>query len=160
MIVFQQIRVWTLCIFVLGVVAACGEGQTNTLPISPLEIESGGKIHKFKVELADTDRTRTRGLMFREKMGANRGMLFNFFEEQHLSFWMKNTPLSLDLVFIDKTGRIVSIATDAVPFSETQIPSRVPAMAVLEVNGGTTKRLGIKPNDVVKHSIFTSGQPK
>lgn len=115
---------------------------------------SDGQHHAFIVELALTPQQRAQGLMFREEMAPNAGMLFLFDREAPRSFWMRNTLIPLDLIFIDSQGMIVSIAHDAVPHDETPIPSGLPAAGVLELNGGTVARLGIKPGDRVTHRAF------
>lgn len=92
--------------------------------------------------------------MFRRGMPADHGMLFDFATEQPVAFWMKNTPLPLDMIFIDAQGTVAGIAADTVPFSEAPIPSPVPVRAVLEVNAGTAARLGIAVGDRVRHPIF------
>jgi len=92
--------------------------------------------------------------MFREQMGACKGMLFIFPEEALRSFWMKNTILPLDLIFIDRFGYIVSISTNAVPFDETPILSGVPALAVLEVLAGTVEELSLGVGDRIVHEAF------
>lgn len=119
-----------------------------------LVIESPDAAHRFTVELAATPEARSRGLMFRERMDPDHGMLFDFQTEQNVAFWMKNTPLPLDILFIDGTGKVVRIAADTVPFSEAPIPSRTPIRAVLELNAGTAARLDIAPGARVKHPIF------
>ncbi len=97
--------------------------------------------------------------MYRRAMQPDHGMLFDFQQEQMVAFWMKNTPLPLDLLFIDKAGTIVQVAPDAVPYSEALIPSEQPIRAVLELNAGTAKRLGITPGARVEHPIFTAAPP-
>ncbi len=108
----------------------------------------------FTVELASTPSERERGLMFRRAMQPDHGMLFDFHTEQMVAFWMKNTPLPLDMVFIDGSGTVVQVTPDAVPYSETPLPSAQPVRAVLELNAGTAKRLGIGPGAKVEHPIF------
>lgn len=124
-------------------------------PLEPLTVVSASGEHQFKVEIADTDEERTRGLMFRESMASDRGMLFKFPDERERSFWMRNTYIPLDIVYIDATGRIVSIARHTVPFSEASIPSYGAAKGVLEVNAGTADRLGIRPGDRIEHPFFS-----
>ncbi|MBV8538006.1 MAG: DUF192 domain-containing protein [Alphaproteobacteria bacterium] len=125
---------------------------------SELSIESGGKRIPFKVEIAETDEQRALGLMYRTSLPADAGMLFDFKHDQDVAFWMRNTRIPLDMLFIDRTGRIVNIAERAVPFSEETIPSAGPVLAVLELNGGTASRLGLKPGDRVIYPIF--GPPR
>ncbi len=122
-----------------------------------LAIETAdGRSLAFSVELAVTPDQRARGLMFREEMAPDAGMLFLFDREAPRAFWMKNTYLPLDILFIDRAGRIVSIARDTVPMSETPIPSGAPAMGVLELNAGTTAAMDIAPGDRVIYRAFGS----
>jgi uncharacterized protein len=122
--------------------------------LTPLSITSASGTHRFNVEYADTPERRTVGLMHRAAMAADHGMLFDFKADGPVSMWMRNTRIPLDMLFIARDGRIVNIAERAVPFSETTIPSKGPVRAVLELNGGTSARLGIKPGDRVTHPMF------
>jgi uncharacterized membrane protein (UPF0127 family) len=110
--------------------------------------------HLFKVEMADTPKTRARGLMFRKSMPADRGMLFDFKVEGPVSMWMKNTYIPLDMVFIGRDGRVVGVAADAAPLSERIISSPAPAYAVLELNAGAARRISLAPGDRVRHRLF------
>ena len=116
---------------------------------SSLVVVSGGREIKFDVDLALDDVQRARGLMFREKLGPYEGMLFDFYKEAPVSFWMKNTPSSLDILYIRADGTIARIAENTVPFSETPIPSGEPVGAVLELMGGRAAELGIAEGDLV-----------
>lgn len=122
-----------------------GEG----LPVETLVVTTRNGQHEFQVEVASTDVQRAKGLMHREEMAESAGMLFVFEASGDRYFWMKNTPLSLDIIFISDGGRIVRIAEDTVPFSEKIIPSRLPAKYVLELNAGTSMKLGISEGDLV-----------
>lgn len=122
--------------------------------LEPLTIESGGKSHAFHVEVMRTDEQRARGLMFRRYLAADRGMLFDFKTEQNVAMWMKNTYLPLDMIFIARDGRVISVAENTEPMSERVIPSGGPALSVLEVNAGTAARLGLKAGDRVRHKLF------
>jgi len=113
-----------------------------------------GQRYDFKVELAVTPQQRQRGLMYRQDMAADAGMLFLFDREAPRSFWMKNTFIPLDLLFIDAEGVIVSIAPDAIPHDESPIPSHVPAAAVLELNAGTVENLGLSVGDHILYRTF------
>jgi len=144
---FQLLGV-TVLLAVSGLSAAAQQGQPP-LPTETLRIKSGERMHTFEAEVAATDRQRARGLMFREEMAADRGMLFIFEGEGERYFWMKNTPLPLDIVYIGEAGQIVSIAENTTPFSEAVIPSGKPAKFVLELNAGTTSKLGIVAGDTV-----------
>ncbi len=108
----------------------------------------------FAVEIADDNETRARGLMHRERLAPNAGMLFDFKREQPVSFWMRNTLIPLDMFFIKADGRIVKIAKRTVPHSEEGIASPEPVLAVLETNAGVADRYGIRPGDIVRHRIF------
>jgi uncharacterized membrane protein (UPF0127 family) len=125
-----------------------------TFDKSSLEIETKTGTYKFTVEMAVSDRQQAQGLMFRRSMAPNAGMLFDYKRPTRITMWMKNTYIPLDMIFIGADGRINNIAQRTVPLSEATIPSRGRALAVLEVNGGTASRLGIKPGDRVIHPIF------
>jgi uncharacterized protein len=121
----------------------------------PLTIVSqGGARHAFSVEVARNDADRAQGLMFRRSMPADRGMLFDFGKVQPISMWMQNTYIALDMLFIRSDGAIARIAENAEPLSTRTIPSGEPVLAVLELNGGTARRLGIKAGDRVEHPLF------
>ncbi|WFE87767.1 DUF192 domain-containing protein [Roseibium porphyridii] len=132
-----------------GLSPATAQDEVAPLPTETLVVRSGDKEHTFTVEVASTDRQRARGLMFREEMATDHGMLFVFEGEGDRFFWMKNTPLPLDIIYIDAKGWIVSIAADTTPFSEAVIPSREPAKYVLELNAGISAELGLEPGDGV-----------
>ena len=136
--------------------AACGQGADIKFERSSLVIVSGSREIKFDIELALNDAERSRGLMFREKLGPYEGMLFDFYQEQPVSFWMKNTLIPLDMVFIAADGTVRHVHANAVPLSTDAIPSVQPVRCVLEINGGLAKLLGIKPGDTVKHKIFNN----
>lgn len=113
----------------------------------------------FNVEIADNPESRARGLMFREHLAPNTGMLFDFGNDQDVAFWMKNTPLSLDMIFIRSDGVVMRIAKDTVPFSEVGIPSGFPVRFVLEVEAGTASRIGLKPGDHIENARMKSPLP-
>ena len=104
------------------------------------------------MEVADTPEARTRGLMYRKELAANAGMLFVFPREEMLEFWMKNTPLPLDMIFIGADGKVVGIVERAQPFSTTPRGPGVPAQYVLEVNGGFAAEHGVRVGDRVEFS--------
>ena len=106
-----------------------------------------GRVHNFTVELALTPEQRSQGLMHRESMPQDHGMLFDFGEPRPVSMWMRNTPLPLDMLFIQRDGTISHIHRKAVPFSEAIIDSRGPVHFVLELNGGRAAALGIEVGD-------------
>jgi uncharacterized membrane protein (UPF0127 family) len=136
--------------FILGLVAALCFGVA-TAAAEPLVIHAGGSAYKFEVEIVTTPETRAQGLMFREKLAANAGMLFIYPGEQPVSFWMKNTLIPLDMLFLKANGSIAHIAHNAVPHDETPIDSGAAVLAVLEVKGGTADALGIKEGDRVEY---------
>lgn len=109
---------------------------------------------RFDVELATDDRQRAQGLQHRKAMAADAGMLFLFPAPQIIDMWMKNTHLSLDMIFIRGDGHVVAIAQETKPFSLDIVSSGVPAYAVLEVLAGTARRLGIAPGDRVIHPLL------
>lgn len=123
--------------------------------MQPLEIVTANGKHSFSVEVATTPEEQAKGLMFRRELPDGQGMLFNFTTDQEVAFWMENTFISLDLIFINADGRIRRIAENAEPMSRATIPSGGPVRAVLEVIGGTAGKLGIKPDDRVVHPIFS-----
>jgi uncharacterized membrane protein (UPF0127 family) len=108
----------------------------------------------FTVELALTPENRATGLMDRQSMAADHGMLFRFDQTRDVLMWMKNTPLSLDMLFIAENGRIARIAENTVPFSETIIPSGSPVRYVLELNAGTAAKTGVAVGDRVRHRVI------
>jgi uncharacterized protein len=119
-----------------------------------LEIVTKSGVHVFAVELAVNDEQRARGLMFRKELPTGHGMLFDFQREEPVSFWMHNTYISLDMIFIRGDGVISHIAENAEPLSDRMIPSGGPVRAVLEVIAGTARSLGIAVGDRVAHPIF------
>jgi uncharacterized membrane protein (UPF0127 family) len=140
--------------FVVAAGAALAQDAEIKFKRSSLVVETGGREIKFDVELALNDVERSRGLMFRDKLGPYEGMLFDFYQEAPVSFWMKNTLIPLDMVFIGGDGTVRHVHANAKPQSTDSIPSQFPVRAVLEINGGSARLLGIKPGDKVKHPIF------
>lgn len=138
----------------LGLVAALILGAASA-GAEPLVIHAGGSAYKFEVEVVTTPETRAQGLMFRKSMAANAGMLFIYPDEEAVSFWMKNTLIPLDMLFVKADGSIAHIAHNAVPLDETPIDSGAPVKAVLEVNGGTANALGIKEGDRIESAALT-----
>lgn len=153
----------------LGLLAACSPGESATAsaqapapvaaqaarhPVSGLEVidlvvERGDRKLPFKVELADTPEAQARGLMFRTELGDDEGMIFPSAAPEPRSFWMKNTPLSLDIIFIGPDGRITNIAANTTPYSLESVSSSGLASAVLELRAGRAAALGIVPGDRV-----------
>nr|WP_321444739.1 DUF192 domain-containing protein [uncultured Cohaesibacter sp.] len=123
--------------------------------LEELIIQSDDKDHVFSIEIAADDPARAKGLMYRTKIEPNHGMLFDFEQTEQIYMWMKNTYISLDMLFVDKAGVITHIVTNTTPLSETIISSGGPVRYVLEVKAGTARRLGLKRGDRLKHQLFT-----
>lgn len=142
--------------FALSLFAAPAPGgkPLHAAELQILEIVTKGGVRSFSVEMAVTRDELNRGLMFRTDLPEGRGMLFDFKQEQPIAMWMKNTPLSLDMIFIRSDGIIIRIAENTTPQSTQTIPSGKPARAVLEVIGGTSRKLGIAAGDRVVHPMF------
>ena len=135
--------------FGFGALAPARAAGTDTI-----EIVSGNGVHPFSVELATNDAERERGLMYRKSMPEGHGMLFDFGYPQPTAFWMHNTYISLDMIFIRSDGVIMRVAENTKPMSDDLVPSGAPVRAVLEVIGGTARELGIKAGDKVINPIF------
>jgi uncharacterized membrane protein (UPF0127 family) len=129
-------------------------GSAKAAELHTIEVASKGGVHVFVVELASNDQERAQGLMFRKELPEGRGMLFDFEREQEVGFWMKNTYIPLDMIFIRADGTIRRIAANTEPLSERTVPSGGPVRYVLEVIGGTAKKLGIAPGDKVRGPVF------
>src|SRR5262249_7705700 len=140
--------------FVFALVLALGTQRLAAADGQTLEIVSRSGVHVFAVELAITNDERARGLMFRKVLPEGRGTLFDFKPDQEVSMWMKNTYISLDMIFIRGDGRILRIAENTEPLSERIISSGGQVRAVLEVIAGTAKKLGLAPGDQVAHPLF------
>ena len=121
----------------------------------PLEIVTKNGVHVFSVEMATTEEEKTTGLMYRKELPDGKGMLFDFSPEQQISMWMKNTYISLDMIFIRADGRILRIAENTEPMSTKIISSGGLAKGVLEVVAGTAQKYGIQPGDRVAHPLFS-----
>lgn len=134
-------------------ISQAGFAQTN-FPKDNLSIQTQETVYEFDIELAVDDSHRQYGLMFRNKLPEMSGMLFVYDRRRKLSMWMKNTFISLDILFIDDEGKIINIEKSAQPRSLSIIRSEGPAKAVLELNGGLTDKLGILVGDEIIHSTF------
>lgn len=135
---------------------AVATGQSVSLPVDaePLVAETRGGEKSFTIEIADDPLEREQGLMFRESMADDHGMLFVFERPQIASFWMKNTPMPLDLLFIGQDGRVKSIKRGE-PFSEAVIASSEPVRFVLELKAGTSAAVGISNGDLIRHPAIS-----
>jgi uncharacterized protein len=136
----------------LGLFVAAGSAQAAGQ--STLEVATKSGVHPFSVELATTEAEREKGLMFRKELPEGQGMLFDFHREQEVGFWMQNTYIPLDMIFIKADGRILRIAENAKPMSTDVIPSNGPVRFVLEVIAGTARKMGIVPGDRVASPLI------
>jgi uncharacterized membrane protein (UPF0127 family) len=146
-------RLGCVALLLTGVVACkggpiLGEAQAQGALV-PLTIRSGTTVHKLRVEIARTESEQARGLMFRESLPADGGMIFPMKPPRMASFWMKNTVIPLDMIFIREDGTIARIAADTVPYSLEPVDSGEPVAAVLELAGGKAATLGVAEDDVV-----------
>ena len=129
--------------------AAATVHPASGLRVIPLTVTHNGKPHSFKTELAQTPAEQAKGLMFRTALGPNEAMLFPFDPPKQASFWMRNTVIPLDLLFIAPDGRVTNIAASAKPYDESKLKSDGVVQAVLEIPGGRAKELGLAAGDVV-----------
>ena len=120
----------------------------------PLVIKSADGEHKFKVEEAKTLAQQARGMMFRETMAPDTGMIFEFDEPKVATIWMKNTAIPLDILFVRSNGKILKIEHSHQPYTLRSASSEAVVAAVVELSGGQAKELGIRPGDVIEHPFF------
>jgi uncharacterized membrane protein (UPF0127 family) len=132
----------------------CVTPAARAASVQPLEIATKSGVQVFSVEMATTEEEKQTGLMYRKELPDGKGMLFDFSPEQQISMWMKNTYISLDMIFIRADGRILRIAENTEPLSTKIISSGGLAKGVLEVIAGTAQKYGIKPGDRVAHPLF------
>ena len=137
-------------IFALSILLATGAAHAETATNGTLSIETDSETLSFDIEIADEPQERSRGLMFREELDEDEGMLFVYPDPQIASFWMKNTLIPLDMLFIDTEGRIESIARETTPLSLKSVLSDGQVISVLEIFGGQADVLGIDVGDTVK----------
>lgn len=154
-----QRLIWLFQVMLLLVVTTASFAQPKpdtgaVFPVEALEIITSNGSFEFSVEIADETEERSQGLMFREKMLPTHGMLFDFGETAPIMMWMKNTPLSLDMLFIREDGTIARVAGNTEPFSTKIIASGEPVSHVLELNAGMARQIGVKPGDRVIHPFF------
>ena len=143
-----------IVIAVLVTFGAVANSSVQAASVQPLEIVTKTGVQVFSVEMATTEQEKETGLMYRKELADGKGMLFDFSPEQQVSMWMKNTYISLDMIFIRADGRILRIAENTEPLSTRIIPSGGLAKGVLEVIAGTAKKYGIEPGDRVGHPLF------
>jgi uncharacterized membrane protein (UPF0127 family) len=144
----SQVLAAAAFLLVLGAAPAAAQA------LETVEITTRGGVRVFEVEVAETEDKRRTGLMFRKELPAGRGMLFDFGRQQPVAMWMRNTYVSLDMIFIRADGTIANIAANTTPLSEESIYSAGPVKSVLEVVAGSAARYGIQPGDRVTHRIF------
>jgi uncharacterized membrane protein (UPF0127 family) len=152
-----RIRVWAW-FWIAASVAISGAFtgvEARAASIQSLEIVTRSGVHVFSVEMATTEEEKTTGLMYRKELADGKGMLFDFSPAQEVSMWMKNTYISLDMIFIRADGRILRIAQNTEPLSTKIIPSGGLATGVLEVIAGTAQKYDIQPGDRVAHPLFS-----
>jgi uncharacterized membrane protein (UPF0127 family) len=145
------VKVFGAAIAVVAV-AACSADETR------LSIQAETGAHQFTVEVVDTPETRAKGLMNRLELADDSGMLFDFKEERSVSFWMENTFIPLDMLFIEADGAVLNIHVNARPHDRTSIPSAGPVQFVLEIPGGRSVELGIEAGDQVSHPRIKAAQ--
>jgi uncharacterized membrane protein (UPF0127 family) len=134
--------------------AAPASAESTAAALESLIIETPSRNLVLAVEIADDPATRERGLMFRHSLPENQGMLFQYETPQRIAMWMKNTYISLDMIFIRADGSVSEVAAYTVPHSFDIIQAAEKVAAVLEVNAGLSERLGIRPGSVIRHRFF------
>jgi len=153
--VWSVAKGWLAAVLVVAGMAVA-IGSVRAASFQPLEIVTRNGVQVFSVEMATTEQEKQTGLMYRKELADGKGMLFDFNPKQEVSMWMKNTYVSLDMIFIRADGRILRIAENTEPMSTKIISSQGPARAVLEVVAGTAQKYGIRPGDRVAHPLFGS----
>src|SRR5215470_3428873 len=157
------IRVFMITSLVSVAIPPCTNAKapaSDRLPHSTLIIDAKAGPVRFNVEFAADETARSRGLMYRTHLGEDAGMLFEFPDDHYRVFWMKNTIVPLDMLFIRKDGTISSIAANTTPYSENEISSTEPVRAVLEVRAGRAAALGIVPGKKVHSAFFEDAKAR
>ena len=147
-------RFWLPVAAAMAVLCVFSGSTARAASFEPLEIVTKNGVQVFSVEMATTEQEKETGLMYRKEVPDGKGMLFDFSPPQEVSMWMKNTYVSLDMIFIRADGRILRIAENTEPMSTKIISSQGLAKGVLEVVAGTAKKYGIEPGDRVGHPLF------
>ena len=151
----KQVALIILACFLWLAGASAGFAENAQISkLEPVTVASSESVTMFTAEVADTEELRTRGLMFRHFLPEDKAMLFDYQKPRPVAMWMKNTNISLDMLFIREDGTIAAIAENTVPQSLDTISVQEPVRGVLEMAAGTVKRLGLKQNDKVYHRIF------
>ena len=151
----MRLRTAVLALFALITMTAASFAAPAKLPVQTVTIETHGGARVFHMEIAADQASRATGLMHRTHLARNAGMLFDFHTPMMVAFWMKDTVLPLDMLFVRPDGTIASVAANAVPFSTAEIASPEEVRVVIEINGGEARALGIAPGDRVAASIFS-----
>ena len=141
---FKGLGLSLAAIIAFAPLAACSDEGKLTLHTATGD-------HAFNVEVVDTPETRAKGLMFVQELADDAGMLFDFKEQREVSFWMQNTFIPLDMIFVGADGVVKTVHTNARPHDTTSIPSKVPVQFVLEIPGGQAAAIGLKPGDTMAH---------
>ena len=149
----QRIRL-AILVFATLVAGCLAPSAPRAASLEPLTIVTASGRHNFQVEVMKTPEERARGLMFRQHMPADRGMLFDFGRVEPVAMWMQNTYIPLDMFFVSFDGRIVRVTQRAEPLSTRTLPSGEPVLAVLELNGGAAEKIGAKAGDRIEHPLF------
>jgi len=145
----------------LAAMFAAGQAPFAAAACDPATVELRGDWGKarFHVEIADDAGERAQGLMFREKLGSSAGMLFVYPRPQRVAFWMQNTLIPLDMIFVNEHGVVTRVHDNAIPHDTTSIPGGDDVMVVLEINGGLAKALGIVPGSQLRNPVFAAHDP-
>lgn len=150
---------WSVCVWLLfGALVSAGFSTVVVakMRVEPLTIVTQSGRHTFNIEVTESDADKAMGLMFRQSLGRRSGMLFGYEKSFEITMWMKNTYISLDMIFIKKNGTVHHIAKGTEPFSEAIVSSQGDVSAVLEVVAGVADEIGLKPGDKVEHPFFAS----
>ena len=140
-----KLAIKAAAVLIFIALGACSGGENR------LVLHTAKGDFAFTVEIADDGKERAQGLMFRDRLAPGAGMLFDYFEEQETSFWMQNTLIPLDMIFIGADGVVKNIHVNAKPLDTTGIPSGVPVRFVLEIPGGRSKEIGLAVGDRMEH---------
>ncbi len=153
----RSLLIAALLALAVALAPPAARAQLASFGKSELTINTASGKQHFTIEEAKTQPQMMQGLMYRRSMPADAGMLFEYDHPQPVAFWMKNTLIPLDMLFIGADGTVLDIHERAVPLSLDTIGTDKPVLGVLELNGGTVSRLGIKPGDRVDHPLFAKG---
>jgi len=153
----RSLLIAALLALAVALAPPAARAQLASFGKSELTIDTASGKQHFTIEEAKTQPQMMQGLMYRRSMPPDAGMLFEYDHPQPVAFWMKNTLIPLDMLFIGADGTVLDIHERAVPLSLDTIGTDKPVLGVLELNGGTVSRLGIKPGDRVDHPLFAKG---